>query len=1207
MLPATIAADIQRQVLHYLEATFEFRDPEVQDALNRFLLDPQRGLFKGPWLQVRRPYRPASSPWQSPFGCSIAFHPFKHQDLSWKRLLSAGRTPQHTLVTTGTGSGKSECFFYPLLDHCRRMNKAGQKGIKAIILYPMNALASDQVGRLAKIIHKDDQLNAKGANIRVGLYTGRFDPTNPGAGAEAGATKRMGPTHGITSRSEQLANPPDILLTNYKMLDYLLMRPDDQPLWQHNTPGVLQYLVLDELHTYDGAQGADVACLLRRLKERLSCAPGSLCCVGTSATIESGSGPALHHKSEVTPGKVSEGGETYQAHAGDAAESGKDRLARFARTLFEEDIQSDAVIGEDRESVAEVVPQADPPDQPLPDPADCQPRPGEDAVGYAYRQAALWQVPGTGETCPITEADRDIWRENVGTWLRRQALFKSLLEVVAEAEANNEDPLLWVDLLDRLRARDWRCKDLADHPARHAVMCSFLALIAQARRAIPLRDGGTIRVPVVPTQMQLWLRELRRLGRVVSAPEHPAFAWLDEPIPGRRQLPVFHCSECGECGWMALHDPEGDSALQAASVNGIRLIDDPKRIYEGWFGHKGRRSPQIVLFSPLRAEEQRESQEGSQTTATFIDWYCHPESLVLRQDRGRCPDTEKNDGFRIRISAEVTGAVHRPDQGNHAGTLVGDQRCPHCNNDIGIFFIGSQSATLCSVAIDEMFGSPLNDDPKLLAFTDSVQDASHRAGFFSARTFNFTFRTAINQVVSEAGSAGLPLPEIADRMLRYWAQPGPGRPGTMKQALACLLPPDLTDFADWRAFRDGATETPSKRLYDLLCQRLQWEAVSEFGVMQPHGRSLERMGACTLAWRDEVIHKTLADLRERIDGTAASLRNTDGQAWSRWLLGILWRYRLKGALHHPYLNDWARIHLWGKHRRRGDGPDPGRETYPSFGRHVPRLITTHPDSDHEQLTATSRGGPPPWPVIWTRRALGNAMLDEATISDLLTRLLEVGTTCGLFQRLHQDGQKAWYSIHDQAAVVTPECVQLLWGRADKPIVRPIAEAAIWLQGPSIDYHARTSTYHYPDKPWSDRQRYYQMRYQKGSLRRVVATEHTGLLTTQEREDTEARFKADRSSRYADDPNVLTCTSTLEMGIDIGDLSSTMLCSVPPTTASYLQRIGRAGRTTGTALILSVVNQRPHDLFFYARPRELLKGRVQPPGCWLDASAVLVRK
>ncbi len=89
--------------------------------------------------------------------------------------------------------------------------------------------------------------------------------------------------------------------------------------------------------------------------------------------------------------------------------------------------------------------------------------------------------------------------------------------------------------------------------------------------------------------------------------------------------------------------------------------------------------------------------------------------------------------------------------------------------------------------------------------------------------------------------------------------------------------------------------------------------------------------------------------------------------------------------------------------------------------------------------------------------------------------------------------------------------------------------------------------------------------------------------------------------------MLTATSTLEMGIDIGDLSTTMLCSIPPSTASYLQRIGRAGRKTGTALVLCIINQRPHDLFFYARPEELLCGDVEPPGCWLDACAVLVRQ
>ena len=90
----------------------------------------------------------------------------------------------------------------------------------------------------------------------------------------------MGEDHGITNHAAQQEDPPDILLTNYKMLDYLLLRPQDQNLWRFNVPGVLQYLVLDELHTYDGAQGADVACLIRRLKERLDIPQGRALCGG---------------------------------------------------------------------------------------------------------------------------------------------------------------------------------------------------------------------------------------------------------------------------------------------------------------------------------------------------------------------------------------------------------------------------------------------------------------------------------------------------------------------------------------------------------------------------------------------------------------------------------------------------------------------------------------------------------------------------------------------------------------------------------------------------------------------------------------------------------------------------------------------------------------------------------------------------------------
>jgi DEAD/DEAH box helicase domain-containing protein len=91
------------------------------------------------------------------------------------------------------------------------------------------------------------------------------------------------------------------------------------------------------------------------------------------------------------------------------------------------------------------------------------------------------------------------------------------------------------------------------------------------------------------------------------------------------------------------------------------------------------------------------------------------------------------------------------------------------------------------------------------------------------------------------------------------------------------------------------------------------------------------------------------------------------------------------------------------------------------------------------------------------------------------------------------------------------------------------------------------------------------------------------------------------------PNVLSATSTLELGVDIGELSTVLLCSVPPTTANYIQRVGRSGRRDGNALNVAVANGRPHDLYFFAAPEEILAGAIEAPGVFLDASAILERQ
>src|SRR5690606_33539553 len=116
-------------------------------------------------------------------------------------------------------------------------------------------------------------------------------------------------------------NPPDVLLTNYKMLDYLLMRPKDQKLWAHNGPETLRYLVVDELHTFDGAQGTDLALLIRRLRARFGMKPEQLVCVGTSATL-----------------------------GGDDSIKG---LLTYASDIFSSSFGRDSLIGERRESDSE--------------------------------------------------------------------------------------------------------------------------------------------------------------------------------------------------------------------------------------------------------------------------------------------------------------------------------------------------------------------------------------------------------------------------------------------------------------------------------------------------------------------------------------------------------------------------------------------------------------------------------------------------------------------------------------------------------------------------------------------------------------------------------------------------------------------------------------------------------------------------------------
>ena len=248
MIPSVVASEVTDALRDFLATGFGPSTPELTSVVDDFLSEPDK-LAKGPYLSIALPFRLAPEGGEPFPRVPLGFTPYRHQRTAFSRLAAAaGRS---TVIATGTGSGKTECFLYPILDHCRQ--HARSKGIKAILIYPMNALATDQARRIAETVHATPALRGK---VTAGLYIGE---------AVQSSHVGMGPEHVITDRATLREHPPDILLTNYKMLDFLLIRPQDHRLWRHNEPATLRYLVVDELHTFDGAQGTDLACLVPAL------------------------------------------------------------------------------------------------------------------------------------------------------------------------------------------------------------------------------------------------------------------------------------------------------------------------------------------------------------------------------------------------------------------------------------------------------------------------------------------------------------------------------------------------------------------------------------------------------------------------------------------------------------------------------------------------------------------------------------------------------------------------------------------------------------------------------------------------------------------------------------------------------------------------------------------------------------------------------
>ena len=1110
MQPLIVAEQTRQGIADFLSTTFPATTHGFDSITARFLAEPG-SLAKGPYVSIALPFRqdPAGKP---AFEWLTDFTPHAHQARAFARL--SGDTPLSTLVATGTGSGKTECFLYPVLEHCRQMRQAGRRGIKAILVYPMNALATDQANRLAKEILTRPAF----AGITAGLYVGE-EAEEPSTTVRHVEGDRYTV---ITERDRIREEPPDILLTNYKMLDILLIRARDAVLWRHNDPDTLRFLVVDELHTFDGAQGTDLACLIRRLKAQLRTPPGALACVGTSATLGT---------------------------------EGNQQLIEFASELFGEPFDTDAVIGEDRVSVADYLIDSSVEYVDMPSVADydrLSPLVHDSVDAYVAAQYAYW----FDEKIDAATAATPAFKIELGRRLKLHVAFQNLLRDLHRLGGR---AVALDDLADTVRNR---LRDVEsakpDYPKRW--LLSLLALVSHA--AVALDKSGE-RIPFLSVRIELWLRELRRMVASLSA--EPRLVYSDDLPAGDKRvyMPLIHCRDCHAMGWGAT----------LTKTDGNMLKTDLQTFYTAFFS----RDVSTRFMFPVESSVEVNPKKFDRRKV------CPECGTDNTKDISECNHCGNAEVLLVDVANNL-----RKGRRNGAAYTFSHHDCPYCDGNKTLTIVGSQAASLASVSVGQLFSSHYNSDKKLIAFSDSVQDAAHRAGFFEARTWRLNLRPAMAQVIHAAVVDGKPLTlaglpaAFEARWVRMLGE---------KSYIKTFTPTSIAWLRDYdKLLRDDMLPADGY-LQELVRRGLTWTMLSEFAQDAHVGRTLPRTRTATVAFDENALRVATAaatiSLREKVD----ALRAVSEDDVLNFLRGFLARLLRVGAIWDGFLKSYARHGCNIFVYKNTNAAEFAMLRTPR----LPRYLSLVPYAKCDAVT----GDDAVFYSDWAFKALDDlnreALVDDSVIADVYRLALQALETQGITQSIESERAGTWvWGVRPDACFVLNAAAEWRCDKCRNAVIDHVAAPLTGTVCRQLGCHG-----HYKPHPGSNSDFYRQL-YLSADIKRILAREHTGLLDRSTREQVESDFKQGKV-------NLLSATPTLEMGIDIGDLSAVLLGSVPPLQANYLQRVGRAGRRTGNAFMVTFAAGRPHDLYFWAEPREMLAGNVDTPGIFLNASAVLERQ
>jgi len=1211
LAPKQAIDHIKESVAAYLETQYRISHPQVF-AERSALLREQGVIAQSPFIEST-PAFPTSTKLQAiedrhpgvlptglaklvEHGVAVDRFPlYAHQE---QALLAAFSNKPNVIVATGTGSGKTEAFLLPILAdilhearswpkphgspehgqydeptrqwlHARR-HESRPAALRAIILYPMNALVNDQLARLRRILARGDspdwqRQNLNGNVIHFGMYTGLTKQAGPLGDAsrrtalekylkrvkeewgdlsdklrDSGAWPQPDGTEMLCRWDMQQA-PPDIMVTNYSMLEYMLVRPIESPIftatreWLTNTEGVRLTFVLDEAHMYTGARGTEVAHLVRRLRERLGVAgdPERFRAIATSASIPNDP----------------------------AAES---HLLSFASDLFDVNRKDFSVL---RVPSRSGIPPSAPSE-----------------LSHASAFAEFHRSFDVQDPWPAIKAlAKNLGAGELDGAQDSQVALFGLLENDPEVDWLRTRTARNAAMLDALAEECWPGLDLS---VKETAIAGILTAGSYARPA-PSPDIP----PLLSTRMHGFFRGIAGLWACLN-PNCPAvpqeFAGGNRPIGklytdprpwcscGARVLELFSCRKCGLLFVGGVPDTiRGSLWPWADDLEGTR---------------------QDLAHYQIFGVEPPGSSNGGATRSTRTTLSCDPTNAHARYSFEVAPTTDRN-----------TGQVRSPFP----------EQCPRCGNyrvpgDFGpntreiIEPLRTRGPKTFSLIVGEAFrvqprssdGSPPNHGRKALLFTDSRMEAAQLAGDIRRDHLDDLFRqmllAALYQCDQCEGSGVLqklttyrigdePVQETAPcdacnergvvrslRRLPYMTLRGRVVDLEIRTGVDPTNGSIPNFYQEWDAYSPDA--------YDLA--ELHFDVAARREISEDEF-ALEPLGLAS--WSVELPLET---------GNFEGLSEAESQALIRIVARILASENvlLRPQPHRPW--EWP-TDLVREHERAELFKDwrSGTRIVPFSLRSQRRKLGRYIQSLSRRLHSLGRIKDPERWVRELETKLWQAMDQYKIIEPAGARRSDGKQPWGLrldrFELGLLNGQvhrcrSCRYIMSEVVLDVCRRCGQL---------TEQIDEAEV------CNFYRRAALYGIGNEGFDDP---YPLR----------CVEHSAQIPGAEARDIERWFQDFyREEEYARDRrvDVLSVTTTMELGIDIGSILSVGLRNMPPTVANYQQRAGRAGRRgSSLATVLTYAQPRSHDQYYFNRPPQIVSSPPRIPALHMHNRVIAQR-